>query len=315
MVTSKQTVSLFIFLTSKNPDIYINVLGYCLEQYNITEIKILEISEDRGQVERIKASLSRFKEQILVRLNNLQSGKYDYVDNCEKDAENKNKVRDIDIDTQQKQRYLSIYNLLSQKASLDVVIYNELEEWLTSNSTKNLIIDLTGVTKDYLVDIYTILMLKNVGKAYSFKIYKRQSFDDGDLIHNLDLSHREYEYVHLSQSDYTKKTAIIETQTLSAKIRVEETLERLAADYASKSIKLYFLFLIIAMIAVVIIVYKFRGFLNGIEPIITFLTITLPYLLSQVNQISKREFTVSPVSLKKFLYAMRLRHMRKLLAL
>lgn len=314
MVASKQSVSLFIFLTSNNPDVYINVLGYCLEQYDIVQVRLLEIYEDRGQIERVKAGLAQSKERILLRLNNLRSGKYDYKDNCEKDAKKKkNKIRKIDIDTQQKERYLSIYDLLSQKALLDVVFYGELDEWLTSNITENLIVDLTGVSKDYLVDIYTILMLRNVGSTHSFKIYKRPSFDDKDLIHNLDIKHRDYEYVNLSQSDYTKKASVVEAQTKSTKVNVDEVLERLASDYANKSIRAYFLLLIVAVIMVGVIIYEFRGYLSGIEPIITFLTLALPYLLSQVNQISRREYTVSPVSLRKFFYSRRLSHLRKLL--
>ncbi len=63
--------------------------------------------------------------------------------------------------------------------------------------------------------------------------------------------------------------------------------------YANKSIRAYFLLLIVAVIMVGVIIYEFRGYLSGIEPIITFLTLALPYLLSQVNQIKEEIYSIA----------------------
>jgi len=84
MAENKTPKDLYIFLTSKSPDIYINVIGYCIEHYTLNQVRLLEISEDRGQMGSVMNALTNFRDQILARLKYLQSCQYDYIDRCEK---------------------------------------------------------------------------------------------------------------------------------------------------------------------------------------------------------------------------------------
>ncbi|MCW5205070.1 hypothetical protein VU02_04005, partial [Desulfobulbus sp. N2] len=65
---SNHIVTLYIFVTSDTPDLYINIIGYCIEHYPIKKIVFLRVLEDRGQKKSVEESLKRIKESVSQQL-------------------------------------------------------------------------------------------------------------------------------------------------------------------------------------------------------------------------------------------------------
>src|SRR5215475_11025439 len=77
---ASDSTSLYIFVTSDTPDLYINIIGYCIEHYKIAKVVFLGIVEDRGQRERVKDSLTTIKKRVVQQLSLIQQGQYLYRD-------------------------------------------------------------------------------------------------------------------------------------------------------------------------------------------------------------------------------------------
>ena len=96
--------NLYIFVTSNIPDVYINTIGYCIENYDINEIILLGIVKDKGQKSGSDKYLSSVKSQIEKQLILLQKDKYLYKDQDTKEW----KEKQITIESHHKARYIKI---------------------------------------------------------------------------------------------------------------------------------------------------------------------------------------------------------------
>ena len=120
-----------------------------------------------------------------------------------------------------------------QEIEPHTVVYSRLEDEITSflnSNGYNCIFDVSAILKGYLVDLYALLLSKNVEDIYAFELKLRgRTYDENELIHNLSLDRGDYEFVNLTKSNYTKDR-IIKTK------HEEELLVNKAGQYRQANI-------------------------------------------------------------------------------
>lgn len=196
---------LYIFVTSLNPDPYINVIRHCLPRYSNfnKEVFFVNIFEDINKEKNTLKSTELIIEGIDKQIDFLSRGQYFYVD------KGKTTIKDkIEIDNFAKDSYAELKFL---KFTPKVILYDNLESELARiiSSNSNVLFDVTALHKDFLIDIYTTLHIMNNNNIFYFKIKKQhRTFDDNDLIHNLKVR-TDYDYENISESRITLGTVII----------------------------------------------------------------------------------------------------------
>lgn len=299
----KQPKKLYIFVTSDRPDVYINIIGYCIEHYVITKVVFLGIVEDKGHRDGTKYFLNAVKERVKNQIDHLTKGYYLYQDQKTKKWEKK----DLNIENHHKLRYAKLIN---QDIDTHVIVYNELDEEISNflNSSE-CVFDVSGVSKTYLIDIYTLLLSKNINDIYFFELKKSpRTFDDQELIHNLSYDRRDYEYVNLSRSRYTDGTTIRTKVQEKEYINSIKLIEDISNSFAKTTLTFYAIISIIFLSICVIL--TIQGHWGNIEPLLS-LTLVVPYILDIVLSIFKKEFSLKPHHLYSFLKERKLNSLKK----
>ncbi|MBI1764795.1 MAG: hypothetical protein HYR56_25575 [Acidobacteria bacterium] len=292
VVRPKQT-KLFIFATSDLPDPYINVIAHCIAYYeNLTQVVLINITEDRGKIESKEDDLSRLKELISKQLSSLVSGKY-----LKKKGSQWEEL-DIEIQPIHCLRYKNLQRIIPDTK---VIVYEDLEKetsiLLNDIDSFAYIFDVTAFLKSYLVDVYTILRFKNVSTIYSFELSNERTFDHKELIHNLTYN-KTYDYACLAESSYTNnkivvsETSVISESNYNRLVTTFNLLERshtqledkLATNFAQLVLLAYFLISLPVFAWVCWSIAQPEGW-NRMEPLafkLTFGWFLLTYLLQSL---------------------------------
>lgn len=294
---TSEPIALYIFVTSDTPDLYINIIGYCIEHYKIIKVVFLGIVEDRGQREKTKNSLTTIKERVVKQLSLIQQGQYLYLDQKTRQWQQK----PLEIENYDRLRYSKI---AEQNIDVHVIIYETLEEelsgFLASNSC---IFDTSGVLKTFLIDVYTLLLTRNIDDIYVFELrLPRRTYDEQELIHNLSFDRRDYEYVNITKSRYTAGTIIkTKSQEDTDKFKINSVnnlVEAIAERFARNALIVYAL--LVLAIFVWATIFVIQGNWNELEPWTFLLLALLPYL---VNIIALIFFKKEPSLRPNLLYA------------
>lgn len=288
----KQT-KLYIFATSNTPDPYINVISHCAANYvNLKEVTLIGITEDPRKVSLERDKLGELKQNIDNQLDSLVNSKY-----LKKKGKEWEEI-EINIEPASCKEYSKLKDL---PFNIKVLIYGDLEtelqRFLNSEDSVIHILDVTAVLKSYLVDIYTILRLKNISTIFSFELFNRPSFDDRDLIHNQTYK-KTYDFSCLAESLYTTNRIVVNSDSVvsesdlnhaQSELKILEgkynNLEDvLAGDFARFCLFVYFLFLIPVFAWVCWSVTQPEGW-NRLEPIafvVTFAWFLFSYFLQSI---------------------------------
>ncbi len=134
-----------------------------------------------------------------------------------------------------------------------------------------------------------------------------------ELIHNLYLDRKDYEFVNLAESDYTKGTIVKTSEQDKIDVAKAQGFERaigiLADRYANKILMLYSLVIIASIVIAVVLVLQ--GSWNELEPW-TFILLgpLLVYLIELFAQVVfKREFSIKPSIIHNWLRKHKLRQL------
>jgi hypothetical protein len=298
-------IALYIFVTSDTPDLYINIIGYCVEHYKVIKVVFLGIVEDRGQRERVKNSLTTIKERVVQQLSLIQQGQYLYRDQKTSQWQQK----PLEIESYDKLRYSKI---AEQDIDIHVIIYETLDDELSGFIKSNsCIFDTSGVLKTFLIDVYTLLLTKNIDDIYVFELrLPRRTYDEQELIHNLSFDRRDYEYVNITKSRYTTGTIIktkAQEDTDKFKINsVNNLVEAIAERFARNALIAYAL--LVLAIFVWATIFVIQGNWNELEPWTFLLLALLPYLINIIALIFfKKEPSLRPNLLYDWLRNYKLR--------
>jgi len=255
----EDTKILYIFVTSDIPDIYINVIGYCIEHYKINKVIYLGIVKDRGQRVAIDQKLEEIKRNVSEQLVSLQEGNYKYRNKDVKQWDTKA----IDIKSHEKQRYNKI---ASQKFESYTIIYDELDNEISSFLRVNnsqCIFDVSAISKNYLVDVYNLLLSKDITEIYSFELkLKNRSYDEKELIHNLSQDTGDYEYHCLAKSSYTNGKIVVAKTKYALDLKELNKLNIVlgiwARGFATKVFIVYVTLILIFILVFVFLIIKFN---------------------------------------------------------
>ena len=164
--------------------------------------------------------LKRIEENITDRLDNLSDGKYP------KKINGQRTLSDIQMETADRQRYTKLKGLTIEAKVLDYQsLEQEISNLIHSPDAFEYIFDVTAVAKGYLVDLYAILRFKNISAVYTFEIFKKLSFDESDLIHNL-VYGRTYGYTCLAETPHTRNKIVVSEGSMVS----ENEINRLQSD-------------------------------------------------------------------------------------
>ncbi len=197
---------LYIFATSHGPDVYINVLGHCVEYFNnLVDPVLVGIEQDRGKVRDKRRLLNQIKNQIFEQVDCLLQGKYRKKDSqqCEEPTKI---IEDHAFETYGKIERLDL--------QLKVIVYEDMEKDITTildeSKSNTCIFDVSGILNRHLIDLYHILRSKGVKEIFSFELpltNQPLSYDDRDLIHNRTYNET-YKYICHADSMFTKNQII-----------------------------------------------------------------------------------------------------------
>jgi hypothetical protein len=275
-------ITLYIFATSEIPDLYINIIGYCIEHYDIETVVLLSILGDPIHKARNENFLSNVKYRIDKQLSLLQDGKHLYLDQDTKEWEEKS----IDIEDYEKRIYGKIAD---KEIKVQVVIHDELDNEIDRFLRKgSCLFDVSGVLKRHLTDVFVLLRLKGVNELMVFEL-KRRTFDERELIHNLSLDRGEYEYVNIFEDKYTQGLVVKSPgQTL-------QLLEDYANNFAVFALVIYGIITTIIVFAAVYIVIN--GGWDILEPGAWLIGISWYTMSVVVVALFKKELSLNPFQL------------------
>jgi hypothetical protein len=299
--------NLYIFVTSDAPDLYINIVGYCIANYSIKRIIFLGIIEDKGHLEKNNSVLTMIKNRVKEQLTLLQQGKYLYKD--QKTYEWKQK--EINLENYAKLRYAQI---AQREIEIHTIIYDSLDDELTGFlQSGNCIFDVSGVLKGYLIDVYTLLRRKSVEDMYVFELrLSRRTHDEKELIHNLSLDDRDYEYVNVTRSKYTSGTIITTLDEIDKRKHnsAYKFLETLAGRFATNILVIYALLVIVVIALTTKLVFQVGW--DKVEPWTFLFLVLFPYVVGLVLTIVLgKEFSIKPGHLYSWIKMYRLKMLTK----
>lgn len=251
---------LYIFSTSDRPDVYINVIRHCIDHFLIDrEIVLIGIFKDRGKADAINLKLQNTIDSVRTQLRNLAQGKYNVEPGLTKEVEV------ADFERQKYQLALELYVLIPK-----AILYPNLGIELESMMVQDCIFDVSGLDRDYMVDIYSIVGSNEKNGLFYFKLIgsRKRTYDDFELIHNLECN-ADYLFENIFEGEFAKRTLMIpKTGEL---IMCQDQYDRLVNHLVSNRIwRWRFLInLLLAVPSILLLVYLFihRWQWNELEPL------------------------------------------------
>ncbi len=196
---------LYIFVTSAEPDPYINVLVHAIRKYSLVQIYFVSVVE-HGYTEENDAEDARLR-TIVSNVDNLfedlSQGNYWKERAGERDS--------VAIDPTSTEMYRSCFAEWERIPSTTFVIkWQELDQKLRGFAADGRgMFDVTALKKNLLVDISVLLVSRGCTRIFEFEILRRPRFyDQRDLIHELKEPDRttkgDYTYRNLTESAHLK---------------------------------------------------------------------------------------------------------------
>ncbi len=244
---------LYIFVTSASPNVYINSIRHCNPPDDIErDIVFISILVDKDKKAGAEASLNDLICKVKSQIDNLSKGKYCLSDET---------IKDIEIENHDKRRYTE---LLGLNLKSKIILHENLEKDLREIKENSVIFDISGLEKDYLIDVYTIShLLKNCSLCYFKLKIKNRTYDEKELIHNLHL-HEDYEYENISESHVTIGTKVIrDNEELK---QIDEIIDGWADSYAKIITNIFRAIIIISLVIFIILFLQNLKNWNEIEP-------------------------------------------------
>ena len=198
---------LYIFVTSRNPDPYVNVIVHSVQNFRLDKICFVSVvehgyvTESDGETQRLRAVTA----EIDRRLVELSDGRYTGIKLLD------GSVRERRIDESSRVLYKSCVEKLERIENANLVIsWTDLSEKLKEfSSDENAVFDVTALKKNLLVDVVVLLLSRGCSRVFDFEILRRGVFyDERDLIHSLkpsnNVSRGDYLYRNLAENSHVK---------------------------------------------------------------------------------------------------------------
>jgi len=211
---------LYIFVTSDRPDQYINSIVHCV-QNGTNRVVFFQIEYSKNK----QVSLNLLRTNVYDLIKNLSLGSYKYYI-----GNNANTIIPLDneYNISELTKLKTFYsNILGDKIKWETekIEYRDLRKRLSSlekNMKEDIILDVTGVSKGYLVDIVVCCLLENIDRVYTFELVERPNYDEPwkMLIHELENGKR-YKYTNLVETpifEESSKEILIRTTPLRISI-------------------------------------------------------------------------------------------------
>ncbi|WP_020534937.1 hypothetical protein [Lewinella cohaerens] len=202
--------NIFIFTSiGAKPDPYINIICNCVDKFGVDIIedfhllKVLELNEFNNP--DLLGELGVLRNNILIQLRKLSQCSYLDWDRDSNDF--KTEARGIVIDQSHQDLYGSVLNKIRRnEIKTDHIVSDDLANWLErriNNSSYEFITDLTLVDKIDFLKISMVLLSRD-SSIYYFKVHRRFSHDEGDLIHNLMVDNKKLlcDHINLTPKGY-----------------------------------------------------------------------------------------------------------------
>jgi hypothetical protein len=203
---------LYIFVTTNRPDQYLNSIVYRIEKGTK---KIVFVQLEDSRIEQVQLNLLRTNVYNL--LQNLSTGFYKYYTGNSKD---KVVQLDTEYNTDDFAKLKAKYSLCLTDGidwTVEKVKYLNLRSYISALSKKkDIIVDVTSVSKVYIGDIFACSLLENIDKLYTFEV--KPNFDKPwkTLIHELEEG-KTYRYINLVETPIfidSNKSILIKTTPL-----------------------------------------------------------------------------------------------------
>lgn len=205
-------------MTTDRPDQYLNSIVHCIEK-GIQKIVFVQVDDTRME----QINLNSLSTSVYNLLKDLSKGFYRYY------------TGDLKDQTVQLNTEYNIEEIASLKAkygfclsdsinwSVKRVAYLDLRVFMSSLSTgKDIIVDVTAISKVYMGDILACSLLEGIDGIYTFELLDKPNFDKPwqTLIHDLEAK-KAYRYTNLVETSIFKesrKSILIRTTPLRASI-------------------------------------------------------------------------------------------------
>lgn len=205
-------IELYIFVTTDRPDQYLNPIVYRIEK-GARRIVFVQVEDSR--IEQIQLNL--LKTNVYNLLQNLSAGCYKYYT-----GDSKDKIVQLDTEynaddlAKLKARYcLCLTDGIDW--TIERVPYLNLRRYISALSKrKNVVVDVTSVSKVYIGDIFACSLLENIDKLYTFEVKPNFGKPWKTLIHELEEG-KTYRYINLVETPVFKesnKSILIRTTPL-----------------------------------------------------------------------------------------------------
>lgn len=208
MQRDDQLKRLYIFVTSRNPDPYVNVIINAVQSFRLEKICFVSVvehgyvAESDGEAQRLRSVTA----EIDRRLEELSDGEYTGAKRFDGSAQEKQ------IADESRDFYKECVAKLGRIETSDLVIsWPELGAKLKEfASDRSAFFDVTALKKNLLVDVVVTLLSCGCTRVYDFEILRREVFhDDRDLIHSLrpsnNASQGDFVYRNLTQNNHVSK--------------------------------------------------------------------------------------------------------------
>lgn len=181
--------TLYIFVTSNRPDQYLNPIVHCLENgtRNVVLVKVEETNSE-------EVALNLLKSNVYDLLQNLAHGNYKYY--LKPDAGKVVNLDGIRYDTAIPSEAQKLSHMQSRYAlwlgdnvewNIKRIKYSKLRQYLASLSKKNILIDVTAVSKVYISDILACALLEGIEHVHTFELLTAPNYEEPwrTLLHDL----------------------------------------------------------------------------------------------------------------------------------
>lgn len=205
---------LYIFVTTDRPDQYLNSIVHCIEK-GTKHIVFVQVEDSRTE----QVQLNLLRTNVYNLLQNLSAGVYKYYTGAFKDkVVQLNSEYSADDLAKLKAKY-SLCLTDGINWTVERVQYLNLRRYISVlGKRKDVIVDVTSVSKVYIGDIFACSLLENIDKLYTFELLIKPDFDKPwkTLIHEL-LEGKAYRYTNLVETPIFKesnKSILIRTTPL-----------------------------------------------------------------------------------------------------
>ncbi|ARV59566.1 hypothetical protein BZZ01_13825 [Nostocales cyanobacterium HT-58-2] len=209
---------LYIFVTTDRPDQYLNPIVHRIEQ-GTRRIIFIQVEDNR--VEQVQLNL--LQANVYNLLQNLSIGIYKYyVGKLRDKVIQLDTIYNIDEFAEMKAKYaFCLTDNISW--SVDRIEYSKLRSYISALSRrKDVIIDVTSVSKVYIGDIFACSLLENIENLYTFELLFTPDYEKPWEILIYDLAKKKrYKYVNLVETEIfeqSRKSILIKTTPLLVSI-------------------------------------------------------------------------------------------------